>query len=292
MKLLEMADNMIKTREFREHNYKAVWFNGKTIRMTIDPKREISELEYPEFYDIKITGYCQGYCPWCYMNSSKEDYHYEDIIDKVKDYFGPMSSNERPFQVAIGGGEPTAHPQFIDLLSAFKELGIEPNYTTNGMFDDRKILEASKEFCGGVAVSCHPHLKLYWEKVAEKYLSESIKLNFHIIISDVESVDYFTMIYNKWKDKIDYFVLLPYTAQGRAAEKDIDWKYLVDKLPKNTQKIAFGAGFYPYLLRKDHDIQVSLYEPEIMSKFLDLKDMQLYPSSFDLTPIIKEIKCR
>ena len=276
---------MIKTREFKEHNYKAVWFNGKTIRMTIDPKKEITELRYPEFYDVKITGYCEGRCPWCYMDSSSKGQHYMDAVTKIEDYFGPMSVNERPFQVAIGGGEPTTHPQFIDILRTFKELGIEPNYTTNGMWNDVNILKASKEFCGGVALSCHPHLKSYWENATEKYLSEKVKLNFHLIISDRNSVDYFWDIYKEYEGVIDYFVLLPYEVQGRAPKKEIDWEYLVSRLPENTKQIAFGAGFYPYLLQKDHNIKVSLYEPEIMSKFLDLKDMKLYPSSFNLNAV-------
>ena len=277
---------MIKTREFKEHNYKAVWFNGKTIRMTIDPNKEITELKYPEFYDVKVTGYCEGQCPWCYMSSSKESYHYESIVEKIKSYFGPMSLNERPFQVAIGGGEPTSHPDFITSLKTFKELGIEPNYTTNGMCDDKEIIAAAKEYCGGVALSCHPHLRSYWESAAEKYIAAGIKLNFHLIISDSESINYFTEIYDKWKESIDYFVLLPYTMQGRAIQKTINWKYLVEKLPNNTQKIAFGAGFYPYLLQKDHGIKVSLYEPEIMSKFITLEGTgTMYPSSFSLNPV-------
>ena len=74
--------------------------------------------------------------------------------------------------------------------------------------------------------------------------------------------------------------------QGRASKKEIAWKHLVDKLPKDTQKIAFGAGFYPYLLRKDHNIKVSLYEPEIMSKFISLEGVgAIYKSSFHLDPI-------
>ncbi|MFX0142054.1 MAG: radical SAM protein [Candidatus Hodarchaeota archaeon] len=271
---------MVKKRFFPENNYKAFWFNGKTIRMAINPKMEITELQYPEFYDIKITGYCEGHCPWCYMDSSENELHYNDITAKIKDYFGLMSQNERPFQVAIGGGEPTIHPEFYKVLKLFVDLGIEPNYTTNGMHVTNDLIKNTKKLCGGVALSCHPHLEKYWEKSAIEYLSENIKLNFHIIISDKESVDYFIKIYSAWNKQIDYFVLLPYTAQGRAIHKDIDWEYLVKKMPQNINKIAFGAGFYPYLLQKDHNIKVSLYEPEIMSKFLDLKDMKLYPSSF------------
>lgn len=56
----------------------------------------------------------------------------------------------------------------------------------------------------------------------------------------------------------------------------------MEQLPENQSQIAFGANFYPYLLKGGHNIKVALYEPEIMSKFLDLKDMKVYPSSFNL----------
>lgn len=101
-------------------------------------------------------------------------------------------------------------------------------------------------------------------------------------VDDIE----FNEIYKEWKDEIDYFVLLPYEAQGRAVPKGIEWEYLLTKLPENTSKIAFGAGFYNNLLQGKHNIKVSLYEPEIMSKFLDMKNMKLYPSSFNLTEIV------
>ena len=287
---------MIKTREFKENNYRSIWFNGKTIRIALDPNKPITELEYPEFYDVKLTGKCFGKCPWCYMDSKDTDSNYENVIQKIKDYFEPMSENERPFQVAIGGGEPTEHPDFIEVLKTFKDLGIEPNYTTNGMFCDftsgantkeLTILETTKKYCGGVAISCHPHLTNYWEIAARQFNNYGIKLNFHLIISDKRSINEFVKIYNEWMDEVDYFVLLPYGNQGRAETKEIDWEYLITKLPEDQSKIAFGANFYPYLLRGNHGIKVSLYEPEIMSKFLDLKDMSIYPSSFNLKKIEK-----
>jgi pyruvate-formate lyase-activating enzyme len=245
---------------------------------------------------LKVTGNCEGSCPYCYMSSEPGE-HYKDIVQKVRDFFGPMTLNQRPFQVALGGGEPTSHPDFINLLRVLKEeLDICPNYTTNGMwikrpkiseygglsFSERKILVATEKYCGGVAVSCHPHLKDYWSNAAFFYSGNNVKLNFHIIISDKESIDYFCDIYKEWSEIIDYFVLLPYGSQGRAKKKEIDWEYLIHRLPDDQSKLAFGANFYPYLLKGGHNIKVNLYEPEIMSKFLDLKDMKLYPSSFNL----------
>jgi organic radical activating enzyme len=223
----------------------------------------------------------------CYMDSKETDEHYDDVVGKIKDFFEPMTDNQRPFQTAIGGGEPTSHPDFIEVLKTFKDLGIEPNYTTNGMWVDydleyiENIVNATKKYCGGVAVSCHPHLKKYWEIASDIYFEHDIKLNFHIIISDKESIDYFKTIYEQWKDKVDYFVLLPYGNQGRAPHKEIDWDYLLTKLPEDQSKLAFGANFYPYLVQGGHGIKVSLYSPEIMSKFLDLKDMKIYSSSFN-----------
>lgn len=223
----------------------------------------------------------------CYMNSQPDVDHYKNILNKIKDFYGPMTKNQKPFQVALGGGEPTEHPDFIEVLKTFKEMEIEPNYTTNGMFSHwgiaaRPIYEASKEYCGGVAVSCHPHLEKYWTTAAKEFYEFGVMLNFHIIISDQESIDYFKKIYDEWKDKIDYFVLLPYGNQGRAPKKNINWEYLLTKLPEDQSKIAFGANFYPFLMKGGHNIKVSLYRPEIMSKFLDLKDMKIYPSSFNL----------
>ena len=174
-----------------------------------------------------------------------------------------------------------------------EEFDICPNYTTNGMFCDYteaaaseneiEILKATQKYCGGVAISCHLHLQDYWEVAARQFIKYGIRLNFHIIISDKKSIDEFVEIYNEWKGRVEYFVLLPYGNQGRAEKKEIDWEYLVKMLPENQSQIAFGANFYPYLLKGGHNIKVALYEPEIMSKFLDLKDMRVYPSSFNLT---------
>lgn len=290
---------MIKTRKFPEHNYKAVFCNGKTYRFALEGSSKITELDFPEFYDVKITNKCLGKCGYCYMNSLPNVSHFDDIVGKTDRFFGAMTPNERPFQVAIGGGEPTGHPEFIPLLKKFDELGIVPNYTTNGMFFDddvefrgkhiADILIATKKYCGGVAISCHPHLLYYWTNSAALFHKANVKLNFHIIISDRESSDYFREVYDCWYEKVDYFVLLPYGTQGRAQHKNIDWDYLVSVMPDDKRKLAFGANFYQNLINDDgKNIKASLYEPEIFSKFLTLENTgMLYNSSFAVDDPIK-----
>lgn len=273
----------MKIRKFENKNYKGIFVKGQTLRIAINSKYPILELDYPEFYDISITDKCFGNCEYCYQDSLPVKKNYENILEKVNAFFGSMSENEKPFQVAIGGGEPTLHPDFINLLKLFKELDILPNYTTNGMWvdgDDKKsIIKATKKYCGGVAVSTHKHLKHYWENAANALYNANIFVNLHIIISDKQSVDEFVEIYNDWNGKIKYFVLLPYTASGRASNKNVDTDYLFSKLPQNAKDIAFGANFYN-VLRK-HNYPVYLYEPEMFSKYLSLKDNgYLYSSSF------------
>lgn len=273
----------IKTRCFPESNYKAVFLNGKTIRMALDSFKPITELKYPEFYDVKITGKCEGNCPWCYQDSKSEDEHYDNVLPKIDCFFGRMTENQKPFQVALGGGEPTLHPQFIDILKEFDSLGIMPNYTTNAMHMTDDIINATMQYCGGIAISCHEHLYSHWKPFLHWIGGGEIKVNLHIIISDKESIDRFRDIFYKHKDIVDHFVLLPHVAQGRASSKNLQCEYLFNEIDKlNTKKVAFGALFYPYLLKNQKRFDVSLYEPEIMSKYLDLKDMRLYKSSFEV----------
>lgn len=276
-----MLNTGVKVRKFPKDNYRGIYVNGKTLRQRYDTSKPISDLEYPEFYDVKITNKCEGKCPWCYQDSKPENEHCLDAIEKIDNFFGVMTENQKPFQVAIGGGEPTLHPHFVEILRRFYELGITPNYTTNGMHITDKLIEATTQYCGGVAISCHAHLKEYWQMAIATFLISEVKLNLHLIISDKASVDTFVDIYHTYKADIDYFVLLPHTKRGRAEEKTLEYEYLfncVDKM--DTKQVAFGALFHPYLLPNQKRFDLSLYEPEIMSKYLDMSDMKLYKSSF------------
>lgn len=269
----------MKTRTFPESNYHAVYVNGKTIRTPIRPKERVGALEYPEFYDVKITDKCFGGCPYCYQDSTVRASHFNDVPGKVERFFGSMTENERPFQVAIGGGEPTLHPEFREICRQFKSLGIDPNYTTNGTNLTEEVLDVTQEFVNGVAVSCHEHLP--WRIGVEQLLSQGIYTNLHVMISDEESVRRFALVYDEFHGRIKHFVLLPVVAQGRARSGFDCWGALKDRLVglQDHSDIAFGAMFYPYL--SDLDWDISLYEPEAFSRYLVMNDaMQQFPSSF------------
>ena len=273
----------IKIRCFPEHNYKAFHFNGRTIRLALDNSKPITELAYPEFYDVKVTSKCLGMCKWCYQNSLPSSINTDSIVDRFKSFFDKLTPNQKPFQIAFGGGSPTLHPEFPQLIKTCYEMGIDPNYTTNGMwvrtYKDT-ILNLTTKYNCGVAVSTHPHLEPYWRPAVNALLDAKVHTNLHCIIGNRESIDRFEQVYRDFTGKVKYFVLLPLSAQGRSTEEFSDWEYLTSKIKGSPADVAFGANFHPYLVKDPGRFSVSIYEPESMSAYLDLETMKVYKSSF------------
>jgi hypothetical protein len=288
----------MKQRIFPECNYKGIHLNGKTLRVALDPTKDIKELPFPEFWDVKVTSKCFGSCPYCYQSSVEVADNQPGIVEKFTNYFSRFNSNQMPFQIAFGGGEPTAHPDFVALLKACNKLGITPNYTTNGMWvtkDIYSVLDATIKYCGGVAVSTHPHLEKYWREAVRWYLTAGIHTNLHIIIGDRRSIDKFAEIYREFTGKVKYFVLLPLSAQGRSNSSFSDWEYLKSRINGSPRDVAFGANFHPYLSNDRKRFNVSIYDPESMSAYLDLETMKVFKSSFSTEEraigLDKVVKC-
>lgn len=283
----------IKNRRYPEYNYNAIWYNLKTIRLGAGVAQELPP-DCSEFYDISLGTKCNLQCPFCYTNALKEGKFYDNVCDKAIRFFGSMNENQKPFQVAIGSqGEPTIHPEFIQFLETLYNLGIVPNYTTNGITltkDDDTLLAATKKYCGGVAVSANTwngYINHCWRTAVNKLSTIDVNINIHFIIKDKKSVDTFKQIYDEFKDKVSYFVLLPLMKSGRATSQyEEEAFYYLLKQDFDWFKIAFGAHFYD-LLKTQNKVRCWMYPPESFSKNLILDDtIQITPSSFNLTPLI------
>lgn len=101
--------------------------NGNKVRLAIGPYRKA---RVPELVDIKITDYCPFACAFCYQDSTLAGQHaslanMEFIIAEL--------AKAKVFEVALGGGEPTDHPDFKLILRGFREAGIVPNFTTKSL---------------------------------------------------------------------------------------------------------------------------------------------------------------
>jgi sulfatase maturation enzyme AslB (radical SAM superfamily) len=285
----------MRIRQDETANYRAIFFDGKTIRSRLNSDLPFSTPSFPEIEDVAINNKCFANCSYCYTSALKTGTNFENIIDKAQSVWENIPEAQRPFQIAIGGaGESTIHPQFAEFVKAVKELKIVPNYTTNGMHLSDEVIKATSEYCGGVALSYHPHLTGTFDKAMFKLgeLAPHIKLNTHIILGDDQSFNDLTKIYDQYNEQLDYLVILPYQAAGRGTPlethttwvKTFNWIASLD--PEKQKKFAFGALFYEWMKNNKVPLKMSLYEPEIFSgyRIMDESFEILRKSSYDLTP--------
>jgi hypothetical protein len=108
--------------------------------------------EKPETVDIKITDFCPQNCPWCYQGSSLEGRHAE--THEIESLAYALASLE-VFEVALGGGDPTLHPNFARILDTFGSYHIRPNFSTRSVawLEDPKIVSSVQKNVGGAAFS-------------------------------------------------------------------------------------------------------------------------------------------
>lgn len=93
----------IKIRKYPEFNYKAVWFNLKTIRLGSGEVKQLPP-DKSEFYDIALGTKCNlgEACKFCYAGASRKGRNFSNICEKAKMFFGSMDENSKPTQTAIG----------------------------------------------------------------------------------------------------------------------------------------------------------------------------------------------
>lgn len=292
-------------RKNEKFNYEAIWRNLTTIRFDIGG--DVIELpcDESEFYDVAIGNKCTtGNCPFCYVGANQHGEYYDGICETWKKWMETKRENEKPFQIAIGSqGEPTEHPLFTEFLKTVYETGVVPNYTTNGVilsawnnseskYYERAnaILEATAQYCGGVAVS-------FGNKALEGMARQAIDgllgkgdchVMIHHIISDKESVDKFLDTANEYGNNIRYHVLLPLMAHGRSTQgiQDGVFEYLEEEIKtRGIKNVAFGANFAKNL--KTTSLKIWNYPQEAYSKnvLLETDRVVVTPSSFNLQPL-------
>lgn len=303
----------IKFRKLPDYNYSAVWNNLTTIRFDLGDVIELPA-DYSEFYDVGLNTLCNGGCDFCYVSANNDGQNFEDICDTWKKWMNTYHDKydkngncltSKPLQIAIGStGEPTVHPMLPEFLKTVYDTNVVPNYTTNGIIlsywnkpDSKyyeqatKILEATKSYCGGVAVSFgNKNLRKYAKEAIEGLLEKGdCHVMIHYIISDKASVDDFIEQWKEYGDKIRNHVLLPLMPSGRSTKgiEDGVFEYLEEKIKENNIKnVAFGAHFIKFLEKSDK-IKTWLYPAESYSKnvILTKNKVQITPSSFNLEPI-------
>jgi len=279
-------------RNYPEQKYK-VLFNQKTgffARVEEKGSKEIFWAKKgPELLDISITNWCDKGCQFCYRNSNQQGKHislddYELIMQQA------VKNNV--FQVALGGGNPNQHPQFIEILQMTREkYNIVPSYTTNGRGLTKEVLKATKKYCGAVAVSVYEPIS-ETKKALELLKSFGIKVNLHYVL-DSKSIKQAI----KWlKENNELFnmcnavIFLNYKPIGNGKNYDLllknsslleEFFYLVDN-GKYSFKIGFDScmvsGIVKYM-KNINPISLEACDAGRFSAYIS-EDLKMYPCSF------------
>lgn len=174
----------------REDFFSHFFFNDSipdSTIMRIDPSIAFShfsslQAKSPAFIDLSLNNECNSYCKYCYMNA-KEEGKGEHLLMNDFEYLLKQIERNRVLQVALGGGEPTIHPQFTNILKKLRlKANIIPNYTTNGLVLTPDIIKATKKYCGAVAVSYHEQKFEQIFHSARKFIESKIITNLHVVL--------------------------------------------------------------------------------------------------------------
>ena len=244
-------------------------------------------LHGPELIDISITNWCDKGCAFCYKSSSAFGKHmelndYKSMIDQA--------ASMKTFQVALGGGNPNQHPNFVEILEYTKSKGIVPNYTTNGRGLSEKILSASAECCGAVAVSAYlPYIET--ANAVAKLLGKGVKVNIHFIL-DSDSIS--TAI--EWLSSppsflsgINAVIFLNYKPLGRNTFENkmlrhserLDEFFDLATSPRRKLKVGFDACCVSGVFARTNasSAMVDACDAGRFSMYIS-EDLKVYPCSF------------
>lgn len=108
--------------------------------------------EAPVYVDVHITDVCRAGCPYCYRSSMPGGEHAEiATIRAFLDSFGEYP----PLLVTLGGGEPTEHPQFVEIVREIGERGIVVTASV-GRAANTHVLQKAVPYLKRVGVSVSP----------------------------------------------------------------------------------------------------------------------------------------
>ena len=279
------------TRFIGDYNFVADAKTGVTMRWGRTLRDNPIYAPVPELADISISNHCTKGCSFCYRNSGNN----QEWMS-VEDYCRVLDSMNHPeygnvFQVALGGGEPLEHPDFIDIIDETVSKGIVPNFTTNGIHLTDSICRNIQGKVGAVALSATTVNEVEQEKIA-MLCGYGIKTNIHYVLSSnniEEAIDIANGIFDRRLASVNAIVFLTYKPAGRAKSTCVIKKSdnldtfikTVGGKRASKLKIGFDACFVPMLLSRNivNQALVDCCEGGFFSVYVD-HDMNVSPCSF------------
>ena len=258
--------------------------NGRSLRWGQNNSDPFWKCNGPELLDISITNYCERECDFCYRNSNlygkfMDVGFYKNIVAEAQ-HLGV-------FQIALGGGNPNQHPDFIKFLKITREHEIIPSYTTNGQGMNDNIYKASKEFAGAIAVSWYYPYKDA-ETVIKKCNEYDIPVNIHFVLQN-DNIFEAEKLLNNYRiiENVNAVVFLNYKPVGKILKRPLAYskrltKFLSSTLAIEKCQIGFDSCMICHLVDfKDciDERSFDFCEAGRFSAFIS-EEGEMYPCSF------------
>ncbi len=130
------------TGEYQQY----VSMDGKEIFYGQTPS---THTRFPRRVYFQITRNCNLECPACFIKAHRDGEHVPfEAIKKIANFMAQQGLVE----VRLTGGEPTLHPQFLEILHMFQSLGIYVSVATNGVINQHVLKDLAKK--GGYWLIC------------------------------------------------------------------------------------------------------------------------------------------
>ncbi len=128
-------------------------YRGDKIRLSFNSDKKTKKSSFPELVDLKITDHCDYGCKFCYQSSTKEGIHGStDNIEKAI----RMLAKSGTMEIAIGGGEPTSHPNLLNILKDIRSFNMAACFTTkNFNLHESTDFEEILKVANSIAFSCN-----------------------------------------------------------------------------------------------------------------------------------------
>jgi radical SAM protein with 4Fe4S-binding SPASM domain len=281
---------MLIRRNSDSYNFIGDTETGVTMRWGASLDQDPVLAPWPELADISISNHCSKNCNFCYRDSNPDN-----SFISIADYESTLDSLTSPhwgsvFQVALGGGEPLEHPEFLEIIQRTWDRGIVANFTTNGLGVTKTLAAGLAEKVGAVAISVSNIEELHADRV--KILTDAgIKTNLHFIL-DSNSIDQATELlegrFNHLLDDVNAVIFLTFKPKGRGTESrclksGTSLDRFVARIDSNScsAHIGFDACFVPILMRRTEvDVDyVDSCECAFFSVYID-EQMNVKPCSF------------
>lgn len=171
-------------------------YNKKALDVLITRQIEIKGEEKIRALHLLITGKCNNRCVFCFSRKELLNINFKDKDLKgiIKD-----SYNSGAKILVLSGGEPTIHPNFLDLIAYAKTTGYSSIRTiSNGrMFAYSKFAKKAKKLgLNEVTISIHSHIPIIQDELSgvegsfnqalkgiENCKRENINLKINIVVN-------------------------------------------------------------------------------------------------------------